>query len=170
TAFKLGGDAVDDDKRVNSKAAKKALARWMALHATNVTQKVQFIIQHFHHNVANLLNGQAKAMIVTSSRPAAARYKIALEKYIEDNPEYSAYRVLVAFSGKLTGKQISHEADGDTENGALFQVGEDAEFTEANMNADAPNSDLRIAFDRPEYRLMVVANKFQTGFDQPKLC
>ena len=69
----------------------------MALHATNVTQKVQFIIQHFHHNVANLLNGQAKAMIVTSSRPAAARYKIALEKYIEDNPEYSAYRVLVAF-------------------------------------------------------------------------
>lgn len=170
TAFKLGGEAVDDDKRVNSKAAKKALARWMALHATNVTQKVQFIIQHFHHNVANLLNGQAKAMIVTSSRPAAARYKIALEKYIEDNPEYSAYRVLVAFSGKLTGKQISHEADGDTENGALFQVGEDAEFTEANMNADAPNSDLRIAFDRPEYRLMVVANKFQTGFDQPKLC
>ncbi|WP_444978639.1 type I restriction enzyme subunit R domain-containing protein, partial [Acinetobacter junii] len=113
---------------------------------------------------------QAKAMIVTSSRPAAARYKIALEKYIEDNPEYSAYRVLVAFSGKLTGKQISHEADGDSENGALFQVGEDAEFTEANMNADAPNSDLRIAFDRPEYRLMVVANKFQTGFDQPKLC
>lgn len=170
TAFKLGGDAVDDDKRVNSKAAKKALARWMSLHATNVTQKVQFIIQHFHHNVANLLNGQAKAMIVTSSRPAAARYKIALEKYIQDNPEYNAYRVLVAFSGKLTGKQISHDADSDTDSGEIFKVGEEAEFTEANMNEDAPNSDLRIAFDRPEYRLMVVANKFQTGFDQPKLC
>ena len=55
----------------------------MALHATNVTQKVQFIIQHFHHNVANLLNGQAKAMIVTSSRPAAARYKIALKNILK---------------------------------------------------------------------------------------
>lgn len=170
TAFKLGGDAVDDNKRVDSKAAKKALARWMALHATNVTQKVQFIIQHFHHNVANLLNGQAKAMIVTSSRPAAARYKMALEKYIEDNPEYSAYRVLVAFSGKLTGEQIRHDADLDTESGSVFNVESDAEFTEVNMNMDIPNSDLRIAFDRPEYRLMVVANKFQTGFDQPKLC
>ena len=73
-------------------------------------------------------------------------------------------------SGKLTGKQISHEADDDTESGELFKVGEDVEFTEANMNADSPSSDLRVAFDRPEYRLMVVANKFQTGFDQPKLC
>jgi type I restriction enzyme R subunit len=170
TAFKLGGEAVDDDKRVNQKSAKKALARWMTLHATNVTQKVQFIIQHFHNNVANLLNGQAKAMVVTSSRPAAARYKLALEKYIQENPEYSEYRVLVAFSGKLTGSQINHDDDANVESGDAFNVPEDAEFTEANMNTELPNSDLRITFDRPEYRLMVVANKFQTGFDQPKLC
>mgnify|MGYP001440902665 FL=1 len=170
TAFKLGGEAVDDDKRVNQKSAKKALARWMTLHATNVTQKVQFIIQHFHNNVANLLNGQAKAMVVTSSRPAAARYKLALEKYIQENPEYSEYRVLVAFSGKLTGSQINHDDDVSVESGDAFNVPEDAEFTEANMNTELPNSDLRITFDRPEYRLMVVANKFQTGFDQPKLC
>lgn len=170
TAFKLGGEAVDDDKRVNQKSAKKALARWMTLHATNVTQKVQFIIQHFHNNVANLLNGQAKAMVVTSSRPAAARYKLALEKYIQENPEYSEYRVLVAFSGKLTGSQINHDDDVNVESGDAFNVPEDAEFTEANMNTELPNSDLRITFDRPEYRLMVVANKFQTGFDQPKLC
>src|SRR5690606_15377831 len=99
TAFKLGGEAIDNDQRVESKGARRALARWMSLHATNVTQKVQFIVQHFHHNVAHLLNSQAKAMIVTSSRPAAIRYKLALEKYIQENPEYSQYRVLVAFSG-----------------------------------------------------------------------
>jgi type I restriction enzyme R subunit len=170
TAFKLGGDAVDGEKRVDGKAAKKALAKWMTLHATNVTQKVKFIVEHFHHNVANLLNGQAKAMIVTSSRPAAARYKLALEKYIEDNPQYSEYRVLIAFSGKLTGKQIRHDDDENVEDGSVFNVAEEAEFTESNMNPDIPNNDLRITFDRPEYRLMVVANKFQTGFDQPKLC
>ncbi|KAB2773592.1 type I restriction endonuclease subunit R [Brucella anthropi] len=166
TAFKLGGDAVKNQNRVEAKAAKKTLARWMTLHATNVTQKVQFIIQHFHHNVAHLLNGQAKAMIVTNSRPAAVRYKKALDKYIDQNPEYQAYRVMVAFSGKLTADQVMHEADeGDT-----FAIEPNAEFTEANMNEGLPNPDLRIAFDRPEYRLMVVANKFQTGFDQPKLC
>src|SRR5690554_668583 len=169
TAFKLGGEAVEN-KRVGTKEAKKSLARWMSLHATNVTQKVQFIIQHFHHNVAHLLNGEAKAMIVTSSRPAAARYKIALEKYIEKNPEYSDYRVLVAFSGKLTGEQLKHEADADTESRNLFKFADDDEFTEASMNTGIPNSDLRVTFNRPEYRLMVVANKFQTGFDQPKLC
>ncbi len=167
TAFKLGDDNLDDDKRVDSKSAKKALARWMTLHATNITQKVQFIIEHFHNNVANLLNGQAKAMIVTSSRPAAVRYKLAIEKYFEKNPQYKNYRVLVAFSGEVTGQQVIHEDDKDTD---VFNVDPQISFTEANMNSGIPNPDLRIAFDRPEYRLMVVANKFQTGFDQPKLC
>ncbi|MGQ5719648.1 type I restriction endonuclease subunit R [Pseudochrobactrum asaccharolyticum] len=167
TAFKLGDDNLDDDKRVDSKGAKKALARWMTLHATNITQKVQFIIEHFHNNVANLLNGQAKAMIVTSSRPAAVRYKLAIEKYFENNPQYKNYRVLVAFSGEVTGQQVIHEDDQDSN---VFNVDQQASFTEANMNSGIPNPDLRIAFDRPEYRLMVVANKFQTGFDQPKLC
>lgn len=169
TAFKLGNEALKDEKRVNKRQAKKTLAKWMSLHATNVTQKVKFIIEHFHHNVANMLNGQAKAMIVTSSRPAAVRYKLALEKFIHDNPDYKEYRVLVAFSDKVTGKQVKHADDKNAENGDIFNVNDDDEFTEASMNPDAP-SDLRIAFDRPEYRLMVVANKFQTGFDQPKLC
>lgn len=95
---------------------------------------------------------------------------MALEKYIEDNPQYSEYRVLIAFSGKLTGKQIRHDDDENVEDGSVFNVAEEVEFTESNMNPDIPNNDLRITFDRPEYRLMVVANKFQTGFDQPKLC
>lgn len=170
TAFKLADDAVNNDKRIKSTSAKKTLARWMILHPTNVIQKVQFILEHFHHNVAHLLNGQAKAMIVTSSRPAAARYKLALEKYINNNSEYSEYRVLVAFSGKLTGKQICHEDDIHIMDNKIFNVDKDTEFTEFNMNPNLPNSDLRTVFDRPEYRLMVVANKFQTGFDQPKLC
>ncbi|WP_180112942.1 type I restriction endonuclease subunit R [Acinetobacter sp. YH12131] len=168
TAFKLGGEAVDNDQRVESKGARRALARWMSLHATNVTQKVQFIVQHFHHNVAHLLNSQAKAMIVTSSRPAAIRYKLALEKYIQENPEYSQYRVLVAFSGTLNGKTVKHEDDGD--DNPVFQFSDDIEFSEKTLNEDNPCADLRDTFDRPEYRLMVVANKFQTGFDQPKLC
>lgn len=61
-------------------------------------------------------------MIVTSSRPAAARYKIALENYIEKNPDYSEYRVLVAFSGKLTGKQLSHDDDGSVSEGASLHL------------------------------------------------
>lgn len=167
TAFKLGDEKLMDDKRVEAKTAKKALARWMTLHATNITQKVQFIIEHFHNNVANLLNGQAKAMIVTNSRPTAVRYKLAIEKYFEKNPQYKDYRVLVAFSGEVTGQQVIHE---DDQNSDVFKIDPQASFTENNMNSGIPNPDLRIAFDRPEYRLMVVANKFQTGFDQPKLC
>src|SRR5690606_12589597 len=70
TAFNLGKQ-IEDKKRVSSKQAKKALAQWMSLHPTNVTQKVQFIVEHFSKNVAHLLDGKAKAMVVTSSRAAA---------------------------------------------------------------------------------------------------
>lgn len=168
TAFKLGGEAVDNEQRVEGKGARRALARWMSLHATNVTQKVQFIVQHFHHNVAHLLNSQAKAMIVTSSRPAAIRYKLALEKYINETPEYSQYKVLVAFSGTIKGSAVKHEDDTNAHD--IFNFSDDIEFSEKNLNEDNPCVDLRDSFDRPEYRLMVVANKFQTGFDQPKLC
>lgn len=168
TAFKLGGEAVDNEQRVEGKGARRALARWMSLHATNVTQKVQFIVQHFHHNVAHLLNSQAKALIVTSSRPAAIRYKLALEKYINETTEYSQYKILVAFSGTIKGNAVKHEDD--TEAHDIFNVSDDIEFSEKNLNEDNPCADLRDSFDRPEYRLMVVANKFQTGFDQPKLC
>lgn len=168
TAFKLGGEAVDNEQRVEGKGARRALARWMSLHATNVTQKVQFIVQHFHYNVAHLLNSQAKALIVTSSRPAAIRYKLALEKYINETPEYSQYKVLVAFSGTIKGSAVKHEDDIEAHD--IFNFSDDIEFSEKNLNEDNPCADLRDSFDRPEYRLMVVANKFQTGFDQPKLC
>ena len=167
TAFNLS-EKVLDTKRVDEKFAKRALAKWMNLHATNVSQKVQFIVEHFARNVAPLLGGKAKAMVVTSSRAAAVRYKKAFDQYLLDHPEHKEIRTLVAFSGKLTGKDVMHAADtnfaGDT-----FVVDEDDEFTETTMNPGSKTPDLRIAFDRPEYRLMIVADKFQTGFDQPKL-
>lgn len=167
TAFNLGKEMVDQ-KRVDGKAAKRALAKWMTLHPTNVTQKVQFIMEHFSKNVAHLLDGKAKAMVVTSSRAAAVRYKMSFDQFTEANPEFKNIHALVAFSGKLTGKEIMHADDGEQAK-ELFVVNEDAEFTETNMNPNVNGQDLRFAFDRPEYRVMLVANKFQTGFDQPKL-
>ncbi|MEO9629945.1 MAG: DEAD/DEAH box helicase family protein [Sulfitobacter sp.] len=167
TAFNLGKEMVDE-KRVDGKAAKRALAAWMVLHPTNVTQKVQFIMEHFSKNVAHRLDGKAKAMVVTSSRAAAVRYKRAFDAFIETNPTYKEIRALVAFSGKLTGKEVMHPND-DLLQDDIFAVDEEVEFTEGNMNPGTGGQDLRFAFDRPEYRVMLVANKFQTGFDQPKL-
>lgn len=159
---------LDEDPEVDKKAAKRALAKWMSLHPTNVTQKVEFIIEHFSQNVAPLLQGEAKAMVVTSSRPAAVRYKKAFDRYIEQHPQHAKVRALVAFSGSLTGEEVNHPGDARIADDPL-QVPGDAEFTEVNMNPDARGQDLRVIFDQPDYRVMLVANKFQTGFDQPKL-
>ena len=166
-AFNLS-QQVEDTKRVSGKQAKKALAQWMNLHPTNVTQKVQFVIEHFSKNVAHMLNGNAKAMVVTSSRAAVVRYKKGFDSYIEKHPEHSDIHTLIAFSGKLTGKQVMH-ADDSRLAGDVFLVDENEEFTEINMNPTVAGQDLRLAFERPEYRIMLVADKFQTGFDQPKL-
>ena len=167
TAFNLSKQ-IEDSKRVSGKAAKRALAQWMALHPTNVTQKVQFIVEHFAKNVAHRLDGKAKAMVVTNSRVSAIRYKKALDRYIEQHSEYGFIHSLVAFSGKMTGKQVMHQDD-ETFKDDVFIVDENAEFTEQNMNPEVEGQDLRFAFDRPEYRVMLVTDKFQTGFDQPKL-
>lgn len=168
TAFNLA-EPVKDGKRVDSKAAKRALAKWLSLHATNVTQKVEFIVEHFAANVAPLLGGTAKAMIVTSSRAAAVRYKKSFDAYIEKHPQHRDLHALVAFSGSLTGKEVMHPAD-DSLAPDTFATQDDAVFSEGNMNPRQFGSDLRKVFDRPEFRVMIVANKFQTGFDQPKLC
>ncbi len=168
TAFNLAEPA-KDGKRVDGKAAKRALAKWMSLHATNVTQKVEFIVEHFAANVAPLLGGTAKAMIVTSSRAAAVRYKRGFDDYIKRHPQHRAFRALVAFSGSLTGREVMHPAD-DTLGADTFFAQDDEQFTEGSMNPRQYGSDLRKVFDRPEFRVMIVANKFQTGFDQPKLC
>jgi len=158
----------DDAKRVSGKEAKRTLAQWMNLHPTNVTQKVQFIVEHFSKCIAHRLDGKAKAMVVTSSRAAAIRYKKGFDAYIAKHPEHAGIKSLVAFSGKMTGKDVKHPTDAVLAK-ETFEVDDDDVFTEDTMNPDISGQDLRIAFERPEYRVMLVADKFQTGFDQPKL-
>jgi type I restriction enzyme R subunit len=168
TAFNLA-EPSKDGKRLDGKAAKRALAKWLNLHATNVTQKVQLIVEHFAANVAPLLGGTAKALIVTSSRAAAIRYKKAFDAYVEVNPRYQSLQALVAFSGSLTGKDVTHASD-EGLNDDVFTAQDDEVFSESTMNPKQYGTDLRKVFDRPEFSVMIVANKFQTGFDQPKLC
>lgn len=135
---------------VDESAAMKGLMRWVKLHPTNIAQKVQIIVEHFEANVKPLLGGHAKAMVVTDSRKAAVRYKLAMDAYIR-KMGYDDATSLVAFSGEVEDLESGPE-----------------KFTEANMNPGV--KDLRSAFDTDGYRVMIVANKFQTGFDQPKLC
>lgn len=153
------------DKEVDSKRAKVKLNQWVRLHDHNISQKVKVIIEHFKDNVMGLLGGQAKAMVVTSSRKEAVRYKLAFDKYVaealaEKKTGYDAIRAMVAFSGEIEFSE--HDPD------SFAYMGQ--KFTEKNMNPDLKGRDMRKAFDSDDYQVMLVANKFQTGFDQPKLC
>lgn len=161
TALRLGDQGVND-KRVDKKFARRALARWKSLHPTVVAQKVEFIINHFMQNIAVLMNGEAKAMVVTSGRPQAVKYKLAFDQYIAKH-QLQGIKALVAFSGKVPGKLLGD--DGECE---PLGIDLKKEYTEYNLNPDA-TGELRNEFERSEYRVMIVANKFQTGFNQPKL-
>ena len=149
--------ATNNDARVDEKSAKRALAKWLSLHPTNVAQKVELIIEHFRANVGHLLDGQAKAMVVTSSRAAAVKYQLALERYCQTKG-YAGIQAMVAFSGDVPNKEVQEEPFAD-----------DAQFNESNMNPGLKGREMRKAFDTKDYQVMIVANKFQTGFDQPKL-
>ncbi|NNS06925.1 DEAD/DEAH box helicase family protein [Erwinia sp. JH02] len=158
-AYQLLQKLEDGDKEVDSKKAKIKLNQWVTLHDHNVSQKVKVIVEHYRKNVMHLLGGQAKAMVVTSSRKAAVRYKLAFDKYIAEN-NYQKISAMVAFSGEVEFNE------GDHNSLALLNK----KFTEANMNPGLKGRDMRKAFDSDDYQVMLVANKFQTGFDQPKLC
>lgn len=151
-AFKLAHDGQDyDDEQVDQSRALKSLMRWVRLHPHNIAQKVQVIVEHFRVNVMWRLNGKAKAMVVTASRKEAVRYKLAMDKYIRTQG-YQDVHALVAFSGEVNDPESGAEA-----------------FTESNMNPGLKGRDMREAFATHEYQVMLVANKFQTGFDQPLL-
>ena len=145
-----GITADSDDRLVDPKVAARKIMRFANLHPTNIGQKVEIIVEHFRANVAQLLDGHAKAMVVTDSRQAAVRYKVEVDKYLAQKGY--GYQSIVAFSDKIS----------DDEYGLT-------DVTEASMNPGL-GSDLAREFRRPEYRLMLVADKFQTGFDQPLLC
>ncbi|WP_338411872.1 type I restriction endonuclease subunit R [Pseudoalteromonas nigrifaciens] len=153
------------DEEVDSKKATVKLNQWVRLHDHNISQKVKVIIEHFKDNVMGLLGGQAKAMVVTGSRKEAVRYKLAFDKYVaealaEQKTGYATIRAMVAFSGEV------EFTESDPDSTAFL----DKKFTEKNMNPDLKGRDMRKAFDSDDYQVMLVANKFQTGFDQPKLC
>lgn len=146
-AYKLA--TANGEKEVDAKKAKIHLAKWVKLHPYNISQKIEIIIEHFREHIAHLLDGKAKAMVVTGSRKEAVRYKQAFDKYIKEH-NYKSIAAMVAFSGKVED--------------------EGSEYTETNMNPGLKGRDMRKAFDSDDYQVMLVANKFQTGFDQPKLC
>ncbi|PNH81113.1 restriction endonuclease subunit R [Vibrio diazotrophicus] len=150
-AYQLTHDNPATDREVDSKKAASKMAKWVRLHPHNISQKVETIIEHFNSKIKHLLGGEAKAMVVTSSRLEAVRYKLAFEKYIEQKG-YVDVNAMVAFSGEVNDPNIP-----------------DHPFTESNMNPNLRGRDMRKAFDSTDYQVMLVANKFQTGFDQPKL-
>lgn len=169
-----------DGKLVDERRAKRKIAKWRSLHPTNVMEKAEWIIDHFVDNVAPLLNGEAKAMIVTSGRPEVVRYKYAIEAYLKSRPDLDPTKVepklrfkvpgepLVAFSQKVLGDKCVLPEDEYLKDNPFAFIERDYEYTEANMNPTGQGPVER-AFDRPESRLLIVANKFQTGFDQKKL-
>lgn len=152
--YKLEHSNINHDEEVESKQAKVKIAKWLNIHPHNIAQKIEIICEHFSTHVAHLLDRQAKAMVVTSSRNAAVRYKLAFDKYIQEHGMTEQMQAMVAFSGKI---------EDDIE-------GIKKEYTESNMNPNLKGREMRKAFDTNEYQVMLVANKFQTGFDQPKLC
>jgi type I restriction enzyme, R subunit len=158
-AYNLAMKIQGSDQEVESKKAKVRLNQWVRLHDYNISQKVQVIVEHFKANVMGLLGGQAKAMVVTSSRKEAVRYKLGFDKYIAQHG-YQKIHAMVAFSGEV------EFSDKDPDAAAL--VGH--KYAETNMNPSLKGRDMRKAFDTDDYQVMIVANKFQTGFDQPKLC
>lgn len=149
-AYRLVKDGAEGDDEVEKAKARKALNKWVRLHAHNIGQKVKVIVEHFREHVAWRLDGQAKAMVVTASREEVIRYKLAIDEYIREN-RYSI-GTLVAFSGDISVPELA-----------------DQDFNENGMNPSLRGKDIKDALDTSEFQVLLVANKYQTGFDQPKL-
>lgn len=147
TYFKLNKE-IKDDPKMQTNDAKRQIARFIQLHEVNIGQRVEMIIEHFRTTVMPELDGHAKAMVVTESRAGAVKYRQAFEDYVTKKG-YKDIKALVAFSGKVTV--------------------DDKEYTEAGMNGIAEKC-LPDEFDKDHYQVLLVADKYQTGFDQPKLC
>ena len=142
---------VEDDPGVPRRRAAKVLTRYLELHPVNIEQVVSVIVEHFRVYVMHELGGRAKAMVVTGSRLAAVKYKLAFDRYIDDQG-YTGIRSLVAFSGTVE--------DPDDPGSS---------YTEVSMNDGLAESELPETFERDDYRVLLVAEKYQTGFDQPLL-
>lgn len=141
---------ISEDPQYKTAEAKRKIARFVELHETNIAQRVEVIVEHFRTTVMQELGGMAKAMVVTASRASAVKYRQAFEDYVAKKG-YDGIHALVAFSGKV-------KLDGD-----------ETEYTETLLNGFSEDK-LPKRFDSDDYNVLLVANKYQTGFDQPKLC
>lgn len=149
TYYKLIKKA-EDDPNVERKKAAKALARFMRLHPHNIGQKTEVMVEHFQHFTRHKIGGHAKAMVVTGSRLEAVRYKQEFDRYITEKGY--PIKTLVAFSGAVEDDKIPEKT-----------------YTEMGMNSGLKEKELPDAFAKPEFRVLLVAEKYQTGFDQPLL-
>jgi len=153
-AFKLANAGQEfDDTEVERSTAMKGLMNWVRLHPYNIAQKVQIVVEHYRELVAPLLDGKAKAMVVVSSRLEAVRWQLAIDKYIKEKGY--PLRSLVAFSGEVNDKESGPEPFKETSK---------------ELNPNLKGRDIRKAFEDDQFQILLVANKFQTGFDQPLLC
>ena len=153
-AFRLANEGQEwDDQQVERSTALKGIMRWVRLHPYNISQKVQIVVEHFRENVEPLLDGKAKAMVVLGSRVEAVRWKKAIDSYIRS--QGYGLGTLVAFSGEVNDSESNDEP-----------VTEGS----ASLNPGLKGRDIRDAFAGADFHLLLVANKFQTGFDQPLLC
>lgn len=139
------------DLELPKNKAKKALMRFVNLHPSVISQKVEIIIEHFQTATRHKIGGYAKAMVVTGSREHAVRYKMAFDEYIAEKG-YQDIKSLVAFSGKVILPEQSEK-----------------EYTEPAMNGGIKETELPEQFDSDNYQVLLVADKYQTGFDQPLL-
>jgi type I restriction enzyme R subunit len=149
TYYKLIKKA-EDDPNVERKKAAKALARFMRLHPHNIGQKTEVIVEHFQYFTRHKIGGHAKAMLVTGSRLEAVRYKQEFDRYIKEKG-YSI-KSLVAFSGSVEDDKCPEKT-----------------YTEVEMNDGLKEKELPDTFAKPDFRVLLVAEKYQTGFDQPML-
>jgi type I restriction enzyme R subunit len=149
TYYKLLKKA-EQDPHVERKKAAKALARFMKLHPHNIAQKTEVMVEHFFLSTRHKIGGHAKAIVVTGSRLEAVRYKQGFDQYIQ--AKGYPIRSLVAFSGKVEDDKLHN-----------------TNYTEVDMNGGIKEKDLPEAFATPEYQVLLVAEKYQTGFDQPLL-
>jgi len=142
--------ASEDDPNVERKKAARALARFLRLHPHNIAQKTEVMVEHFHAVTQHKIGGRAKAMVITGSRLEAVRYKQSFDRYIREKGY--AIKSLVAFSGVVTDDKL-----------------DDVAYTEEGMNLGVREKELPEVFATQEYQVLLVAEKYQTGFDQPLL-
>jgi type I restriction enzyme R subunit len=148
TYYRLAKE-IEDDPELEKKKAKKAIAKYVSSHPHNIAEKTKIMVDHYDRMTKHKINGKAKAMVVTSSRLQAVKYKLAFDKYIKEQG-LTGINPIVAFSNTVT----------DPDSGK--------EFTEAGMNGFSQD-ELPKKFATDKYQILIVANKYQTGFDQPLL-